>query len=378
MRVIKRISITLIAIILGIGILLVLIFVGQKTEGPLDDLFNSLSGTVDKVEDRFFLKKKGDQRGELTKWLREDTRQIIQPSRTISGIYDDRSDQSLRNIFELEEMLNTTFGFIQIYTAWGSLKNQQFPRTKVRSILKSGSIPVITWEPWLTDFEQKDFDQLLKPIETRDKNGMSDVVYGLYDDYIRKWAKEAAKIKEPILLRFGHEMNDPYRYPWGPQNNKADKYVEAWRHVHHLFKEEGALNVFWVWSPHPAYGWFDAYFPGGEFVDWVGVGALNYGTVASWSQWWTFDEIFGQHYEQLSAFKKPIMISEFACLAVGGDRLQWYEDALRKITEKYTQVRAVVFFNYSKDLTTTQQPLDWTIHHDTVIINSVSEIISTW
>jgi hypothetical protein len=378
MRVIKRISITLLAILLGLGILLVLIFVGQKTEGPLDHLFNSLSTTIDGVEDRFFLKKKENQRREQTKWLIEDPRQIIQPARIVSGIYDDRSGQSLRNVFAMEEMMNTTFGFIQIYTAWGSRKDQQFPRTQVRSILKSGSIPVITWEPWLTDFEQSDFDQPLKPVETRDKEGMTDVASGLYDEYIRKWAKEAATINEPILLRFGHEMNDPYRYPWGPQNNKADKYVEAWRHVHTLFKEVGALNVFWVWSPHPAYGWFDAYFPGAKFVDWVGVGALNYGTVASWSQWWTFDEIFGQYYEQLSSFKKPIMISEFACLAVGGDRLQWYEDALTKITDKYTMVRAVLFFNYSKDLTTTQQPLDWTIHYDPDIIKSITEIISKW
>jgi hypothetical protein len=378
MKVIKRISVTLIALILGIGILLALIFVGQKTEGPLDDLFKTLSGTVDRVEEIFFLRKKVNQRGIQTKWLKDDARQIIQPTRIISGIYDDRSNLSLRNIFELEGMLNTTFGFIQIYAAWGSHKDQQFPRTQVRSILKSGSIPVITWEPWLTDFEQKDFTQPLKPVDTRDKNGMIDIASGLYDDYIRKWAKEAAKINEPILLRFGHEMNDPYRYPWGPQNNKADEYVEAWRHVHDLFKEERALNVFWVWSPHPAYGWFDAYYPGTEFVDWVGVGALNYGTVAYWSKWWTFDEIFGQHYEQLSSFNKPIMISEFGCLAVGGDRLHWYEYALRQISEKYTKVRAVLFFNYSTDLTTTQQPLDWSIHNDPDIIKSVSEIISSW
>ena len=42
-------------------------------------------------------------------------------------------------------------------------------------------------------------------------------------------------------------------YPWGVgvNGNKPGEYVEAWRHVHDIFVQEGATSdVKWVWSPH--------------------------------------------------------------------------------------------------------------------------------
>src|SRR6185369_3819852 len=49
-------------------------------------------------------------------------------------------------------------------------------------------------------------------------------------------------------LRFAHEMNDPYRYPWGPQNNSKEEYIYAWQHVWQRFQKAGARNVIWTWS----------------------------------------------------------------------------------------------------------------------------------
>jgi beta-mannanase len=179
-------------------------------------------------------------------------------------------------------------------------------------------------------------------------------------------------------MRVGHEMNDPYRYPWGPQNNTAKDFKAAWRHIFNVFKAVGAKNVIWVWSPHIAYGYFDAYYPGNDFVDWVGISVLNYGTVASWSKWWTFEEIFGSHYKELAKFNKPIMISEFGSLNVGGDRSKWFGDALSGLPEKYPLVKAIVFFHYSYDKTTTQQPLNWYIKDDTASVRSIIRGFRSW
>jgi hypothetical protein len=105
-----------------------------------------------------------------------------------------------------------------------------------------GSIPVITWEPWLTDFDAESYPHLRK-VENRDKGGMADVAKGEYDTYIQNWADDARSTGRPIFIRLGHEMNDPYRYPWGPHNNSAKNFIAAWRHVHNLFVGAGATNV---------------------------------------------------------------------------------------------------------------------------------------
>lgn len=55
-------------------------------------------------------------------------------------------------------------------------------------------------------------------------------------------------------------MNDPYRYPWGPQNNDPSEFVAAFRHVHDVFDSVGASNVIWIWSPHLTYGKFKEYY----------------------------------------------------------------------------------------------------------------------
>jgi hypothetical protein len=173
-------------------------------------------------------------------------------------------------------------------------------------------------------------------------------------------------------------MNDPYRYPWGPHNNSAADFVAAWKHVHDLFRKAGANNIIWMWSPHPAYGFFKEYYPGDAYVDYVGIGTLNYGPVASWAKWWSFDEIFGKYYQDLAAFKKPIVLTEFASLAYGGNRNKWYDDALKNIPLKYPAVKGLLFFHFDSDHTTTQQVLDWSIINDRKIIASVRDEVGKW
>jgi beta-mannanase len=139
------------------------------------------------------------------------------------------------------------------------------------------------------------------------------------------------------------------------------------------FRRAGATRVIWVWSPHLAHAGIEQYYPGDDVVDWVGTGALNYGAVAYWSQWWSFAEIFGAKYQGLASLGKPIMIAEFGSLAVGGDRRQWYEAALVGLGRDYPAVRALLFFNAAHDQTVTQQALDWTLTRDSLTLAGVRE-----
>jgi beta-mannanase len=233
---------------------------------------------------------------------------------------------------------------------------------------------VVTWEPWLSDFTSEKHPQI--PLrDQRDRHGMAAVAAGEYDFYIDAWAADAAKFGKPIFVRLGHEMNDPYRYPWGPQNNTNTEFIAAWKHIVDRFRHAGANNVLWVWSPHVAYEYWETYYPGPEYVDWVATGALNFGPIAQWSRWWSFKEIFGQKYPVLASFGKPVMVAEFGSLAVGGSRAVWYRDALDSMASTYPQVRALLFFNVKNDQTVTYQKVDWTIDTDSAVLRSVRPAI---
>lgn len=376
----NRILITIAALLIGVSIVFGLTKLGTTSVGPIEQLLNSIQNTVHDIEHKGIIKERGKTRAEKLKWFEKYSKNIDElknPRPVLLGAFDNNAVNNFKPILNLEDSLNTTFPLIHIYTAWGSKREQVFPKKQVMDIKDLGSIPVITWEPWLTDFEANENNKL-RPASVRDKNGMTDVANGVYDFYIKTWAEETKKIKTPIFIRLAHEMNDPYRYPWGPQNNDAKDFVKAWKHIHDLFKKTGAKNVIWVWAPHPAYGYFTEYYPGSEYVDYVGTGTLNYGPVVSWGKWWSFDEILGNHYEELAAFKKPMMLTEFASLGYGGDRNQWYDDALRGIPSKYPQVKILLFFHFDADNTTTQQELNWQIIKDKKIIKTVKQNIAKW
>ena len=119
--------------------------------------------------------------------------------------------------------------------------------------------------------------------------------------------------------------------------------------------------------------------PGDEYVDWIGVGTLNYGTVASWSKWWTFKDIYGNYYDWLDMLDKPMMITEMGCLRVGGNREEWFRNALTDLPAKYPRLKAIILFNDDDDKTTLNKSLNWSIINDTSTCEVIRQTIKdTW
>lgn len=375
-----RVLYTVLAIAAGILLVFLLTYAGKQAKGPLGNLFNKAGNIVTQVENKLIVQSRADLRKDHLSWMKEfqDNPEVLKSSHVVLfGAYDNMAKESYESIINLEDSLKMTFPFIHIYTAWGSKAEEEFPYTQANAITELGSIPVITWEPWLSDFDASDYPKLRIP-EKRDKGGMADIARGLYDQYIIEWAKEAKRLNKTILVRFGHEMNDPYRYPWGPHNNKPGEYVAAWKHVHQLFRRTRATKVLWIWSPHPSYGYFDYFYPGDDYVDYIGLNILNYGNVAHWSQWWTFEQMFGNHYKEFEKFGKPMMLTEFGSLAVGGNRAKWYEEAFSSLPLKYPLLKSVLFFHFSRDNTTTEQYVDWTIINDPEVLSTIRREIKKW
>ena len=115
-------------------------------------------------------------------------------------------------------------------------------------------------------------------------------------------------------------------------------------------------------SPHVAYAGYWQYYPGHDAVDWIATGALNYGTVAYWSRWWSFDEIFGRRYHELAGAGKPLMIAELGSLATGGDRGEWNRAALTYLPAYMPRVRALLFYHAGADATVAAVPAVADVH----------------
>jgi hypothetical protein len=354
----------------------------------LQRMFTAVDERVSRIAQYF-----SDRQGQALRSVRQTSRrEYLEPLHTtlssvsglrnppsmLYGIYDGGFPNTFAGMEQLETAIGYKFPIISFYSAWGDKPTQQFPLRMVETINKMGSVPMITWEPWVVDFDVRMRPNLPPPAE-REYALLASIARGDYDFYIAQWARAAAEYRRPIFIRFAHEMNDPYRYPWGPQNgNRPEDFVAAWQHVHLVFQKMGAKNVLWVWSPHISMPWFEYYYPGDQYVDWIGVGVLNYGDVASWSRWWSFHQILEKSYPTLLRLKKPIMISEFGTLANGGDPAEWYRQAFYHVTHTYSRgVRALVFFNQPNDITISPTfPLNWNVLQSSRSVEVVAKEIA--
>ena len=87
------------------------------------------------------------------------------------------------------------------------------------------------------------------------------------DEYLERYADDAARSGAAIFLRFGGEMNGD----WTPWHRDPAAYVRAFRLVHDVMARR-APNVAMVWAPNPVpFENIDRYYPGDDVVDWVGL-----------------------------------------------------------------------------------------------------------
>src|SRR5712691_9487398 len=213
-------------------------------------------------------------------------------------------DLSLVSAFEVNAQ--KAVSIVMWYQGWGLTDGSQyFEATWMDAVRNHGSIPLVTWEPWLYT------QGVNQPVYS-----LQNIIDGNFDAYIARWAQDSQAWGYPYFLRFAHEMNGNW-YPWCEQanGNKPGQYVLAWKHVHDIFTAQGATNVTWVWAPNVEYSGsapLRGLYPGDSYVDWVGMDGYNWGTVYN-HQWQTFTQVFQQTYNDILAItSKPLMIAETA------------------------------------------------------------------
>jgi len=375
----SRLALSAAALLSAVTFIALLTSLSSASEGPLGAMLERLSAAVEAIEHSVRVRITGSGRARQLTWFqpyRTDGNRLRHPADVLLGAYDSRLPWTAEGVVQLERRLDATFPLMQVYVAWGDKPDHAFPLRSLTMIWTLGSVPVVTWEPWLAVFDNSRHPFL--PVrDDRDRRGLAAVARGDYDFYVDAWAVEAARFGRPFFLRFAHEMNDPYRYPWGPQNgNRPEDFIAAWKRVYEVFEKMGATNVIWVWSPHISMPWFEYYYPGDEYVDWIGIGILNYGNVANWSRWWSFHQILEKSYATLANMKKPMMVCELGTLAQGGDMVEWYKQAFYHIDHTYGGIRSIVFFNQSRDVTMSTSPLNWSVTQDLQAADVVSREMS--
>ncbi len=224
---------------------------------------------------------------------------------------------------------------VMVFADWGSFVGEEV----IRDVYRQGCALFISWEPWQAIRKQGiDYDRLLS---------------GEYDKYIVDFATGLRAIEKEVFVRFAHEMNGNW-YPWSGTRTGSDKYVAIYRYVKDVFDEVDATNVKWVlsvnWEDVPKKNnHFVLYYPGDEYVDYVGIDGYNWGNAESWSRWMSFKDIFEERYRQIAAhFKKPVMITEFSSTSSGGNKAKWIREAMNDI-KRMQKIRAFVLFNVDKE-----------------------------
>jgi len=103
-------------------------------------------------------------------------------------------------------------------------------------------------------------------------------------------------------------------------------YVAAWRHLHEAMADGGVDDdrLQWVWCPnaddtggHPV----EAFYPGDEYVDWVGVDGYNFGDSREWSDWRWPGDLFDDVVARLRDLTdRPLAVPEFGTSSVRSGR----------------------------------------------------------
>jgi len=165
------------------------------------------------------------------------------------GVYEGGAQQSYGPIEEFAQAVGYQPRIVAYLSRWG----RPFPAGFVSQAHAHGAIPLIQIGP----------------------NGasMKGIAAGRYDGYLRWYARAVADYGNAVIIGFARDMNGR-SYPWGWAHTPARVWVTAWRRVVTIFRQQYVPNVTWLWTVSQVSkrtGPLRAYWPGAQYVDWVGI-----------------------------------------------------------------------------------------------------------
>jgi len=197
--------------------------------------------------------------------------------------------------------------------------------------LRSDGLPVRVWSSW-NSWQSVPPEGLLReaarlraePLIDWGPYGISlpAIAAGQYDAYIESWAKAIVAYHGPVLIRFAHEMNGSW-YSWSKYGPAA--YIASWRHVVSIFRDVGARNARFVWSPDGLIGerqkpwakYVVRWYPGSAYVNYVGMTTYAFASDVKYGLGAWLQRIDWLH----AAYHEPMILPEMKVVAPS--RYRW-------------------------------------------------------
>lgn len=252
------------------------------------------------------------------------------------GLFEPTAPFDLAKLLKLENQLGQRFKFILYY-------HHLFGDVPIETVVKG--LQMAYANGYITELT-------LQTGDYNSDNAMYDILNGEYDSYFTRYAQAIAKFEHPVLLRFGNEMNGDWCiYSAYHTGKDTEIYKQCYRYIHDIFSKNGANNVLWVWNPNersfPDFTWnaMEMYYPGNDYVDIIGLTGYNTGTYYKGEHWRSFDEIYSGMYQKYQAmFSQPLMITEFGCSGIGGDKAAWIQNMFT-VLPKYPAIKVAIWWN---------------------------------
>ncbi len=267
------------------------------------------------------------------------TRTYASTPRLSWGVYTGSGEQDLQ---DFETLVGRQADIQAEFTGW----SESFPSTFASSLCPNRTL-LIFWENY--------------------NHSLDDIIAGKYDTYIESFSKDAAAYQCPVILSLFHEMNGNWDDWDGTEpGNSAEKIVAAWIHVHSLVT---APNVKWAWVvnnvsiPDVDGNHIADYYPGDQYVDYVGVDGFNMG-----NPWQSFGEVFDDAIATLQSYKKPIYIFSMGSIP-GTRKATWIKDGLGSHIYTYQNVVGWVWFN------AVDSKADWRVDTDRASLAAFKSVI---
>ncbi len=259
---------------------------------------------------------------------------------------------TLDAVEEFERLAGKRMSIIAFSSFWGE---QSFPVKNVTIVARHRAIPLVFWSPW---------DRPYKEQAGPDRFALNAILAGAWNEYIDAWAQAARSHGKPILVSWGLEMNGCW-FPWSgcyyngethPTGRSAPGpalYKAAFRYVVDRVRAQGASNLLWGFHannfsyPDEPWNILPEYYPGPEYVDWLGLSA--YGKQTAEDDWLSFHQVMDNAYQEICKLDpdKPVVIAEWAVgeFPLSGSKAEWLREAFAAIETEYTRIKAAVYWH---------------------------------
>ncbi len=262
-------------------------------------------------------------------------------------------------------------------TTWAYFSNNwtaekggvKFPKNEVEIIRKQDKVPFIRMMP-RSNFDEGGPD----PIYTMDA-----FLSGTFDADLKQWAIDAKNTNIPLLVEFGTEVNGKW-FPWNAKWNQGEsknygdpnlydgmeKFRDVYKHIITICDGQGAKNITWFFhvnaysDPEIEWNTLKGYYPGDEYIDWIGVSAYGAQSPKYFEKEnddpWSFEDVLNDSWGNISAISsqgKPIAILEWGVIDhPETQKAQWISDAIKSIStggKYFPHIKAISYWHENFD-----------------------------